>query len=161
MKWTKDERFPNDKLGIIKDEFSDKMKEVGARLDGFVSDVSGKDRNKDLKQRGKADIAGSQDLPKRVEMVGIANHSFVQEESTNFDREIVSTPVSISDHIVRQAMVNTSNSEYTPVEIGSLKIERNSFYSHFFPLTPVVVTNRGCIKVSGKNFDYIQIIQRN
>ena len=156
MKWTKDERFPNDKVGIIKDEISDKMKGVGARLEGFVSDASGEDKDKDLGQRGKGDIVKHQHLPKKAGKDGI-----VHEESTQtLDRETVLIPESICENLTRQAIVNTSSSEYTPLEIGSLTIERNSFYSDFFPLTPVVVTNRGCIKVGGKNFDYIQIIQR-
>lgn len=156
MKWTKDERFPNDKVGIMKDEISNKMKGVGARLEGFVSDVSAEDKDKDLGQSGKVDIVKNQHLPKKEE-----EHGIVHEESTKtLDRETVSIPVSICENLVSQAKANTSSSEYTPLEIGSLKIERNSFYSDFFPLTPVVVTNRGCIKVGGKNFDYIQIIQR-
>jgi hypothetical protein len=162
MKWTKNERFPNDKVGTIKDEISDKVKGVGARLEGFVSDESRGDESEDSKQRGKDDIVGSQHLPRRVVMdTDKANHGTVEGESTILDKDIVSTPESIGENIVSQAIANTSTSEYTPLEIGSLKIERNSYYSHFFSLTPVLVTNRGCIQVRGKNFEYIQIIQRN
>lgn len=162
MKWTKNERFPNDKVGTIKDEISDKVKGVGARLEGYVSNESGGDKKEDLVQKGKDDIVGSQHLPKNVVTVtDKANHGMVQGESAILDKDIVSTPQSIGENIVSQAMANTSSSEYTPLEIGSLKIEKNSYYSHFFSLTPVLVTNRGCIQVSGKHFDYIQIIQRN
>ena len=162
MKWTKNERFPNDKVGTIKDEISDKVKGVGARFEGFVSDGSGSDESKDLRQRGKDDIVGSQDLPKKLVMdTDKANHGMAQAESAILDKDIVSTPESIGENIASQAIANTSTSGYTPLEIGSLKIERDSYYSHFFSLTPVLVTNRGCIQVSGKNFDYIQIIQRN
>ena len=162
MKWTKNERFPNDKVGTIKDEISDKVKGVGARFEGFVSDGSGNDERKDLRQRGKDDIVGSEDLSKKVAMdTDKANHGTVQSESAILDTDIVSTPESIGKIIASHAIANTSTSGYTPLEIGSLKIERNSPYSHFFSLTPVLVTNRGCIQVSGKNFDYIQIIQRD
>jgi hypothetical protein len=162
MKWTKNERFPNDKVGTIKDEISDKVKGVGARLEGFVSDESRGDESEDSKRRGKDDIVGSQHIPKKVVMdTDKANHGTVEGESTILDKDIVSTPESIGENIVTQAIANTSTSEYTPLEIGSLKIERNSYYSHFFSLTPVLVTNRGCIQVRGKNFEYIQIIQRN
>jgi hypothetical protein len=163
MKWTKNERFPNDKVGTIKDEISDKVKGVGARFESFVSDGSGSDESKDLRQRGKDDIARSQDLPKKVVMdTDKANHGMVQAESAIIDKDIVSTPESIGENIASQAMANTSTPQYTPLEIGSLKIERDpTYYSHFFALTPVLVTNRGCIQVGGKNFDYIQIIQRN
>jgi hypothetical protein len=162
MKWTKNERFPNDKVGTIKDEISDKVKGVGARLEGFVSDEPRGEESEDSKRIGKDDIVGSQHLPKKV-VTGTdkTNHGTVEGESMILDNDIVSTPETIGENIVSQAVANTSTSGYTPLEIGSLKIERNSYYSHFFSLTPVLVTNRGCIQVSGKNFDYIQIIQRN
>lgn len=162
MKWTKNERFPNDKVGTFKDEISDKVKGVGARLEGFVTDESRGDESEELRQRGKDDTVRSQHLPKKVVMdTDKADHGMVQAESAIIDKDIVSTPESIGENIARQAKANTSTSEYTPLEVGSLKIERDSYYSHFFSLTPVLVTNRGCIQVGGKNFDYIQIIQRN
>jgi hypothetical protein len=162
MKWTKNERFPNDKVGAIKDKISDKVNGVSARFEGFVSDGSGSGKNKDLGRRAEEEIIGNQDLPKKIEMrdAGKANHSIPDTEPAILDKEIVSTSKSIGESIADQAKANTSTSEYTPLEIGSLKIERNSYYSHFFSLTPLLVTNRGCIRVSGKNFDYIQIIQR-
>jgi hypothetical protein len=162
MKWTKNERFPNDKVGTIKDEISDKMKGVGARFEGFVSDGPGRDKVKDLGQNAKDDVIGSQDLTKKNVMdADKADHSMLQANSALLDKDTVSTSKSIGEGIAEQAMASTSTSGYTPLEIGSLKIEKNSYYSHFFSLTPVLVTNRGCIQVSGKNFDYIQIIQRN
>ena len=162
MKWTKNERFPNDKVGTIKDEISDKVKGVGARLEGFVSDESGGAKSEDLRQNGKVDTTEGQHLPKKVvTSTDKANHGMIKGELGTLDKDIVSTPSSIGKNIVSQAKANTSTSEYTPLEIGSLKIEKNSYYSHFFSFTPVLVTNRGCIQVSGKNFNYIQIIQRN
>jgi len=162
MKWTKNERFPSDKVGTIKDEISDKVKGVGARLEGFVSDGSEGGKSEDFRRKGKDDIIEGPLLPNKV-VTGTdkADHGVMQGESAMPDKEIVSTPKSISENIVNLAKMNTSTSEYTPLEIGSLKVEKGSYYSHFFSLTPVVVTNRGCIQVSGKNFDYIQIIQRN
>ena len=98
MKWTKNERFPNDKVGTIKDEISDKVKGVGARFEGFVSDGSGNDESKDLRQRGKDDIVGSEDLSKKVVMdTDKANHGTVQSESAILDTDIVSTPESIGE----------------------------------------------------------------
>jgi len=49
-------------------------------------------------------------------------------------------------------------------DIGLLPIERRSYYSHLFPLSPRVTTNRGCIRPEGNgksNIDLIQIIQKN
>jgi len=162
MKWTKNERFPSDKVGTIKDEISDKVKGVGARLEGFVSDGSEGGKSEDLRRKGKDDIIEGPLSPNKV-VTGTdkADHGVMQGESAMLDKEIVSTPKSISENIVSLAKANTSTSKYTPLEKGSLKVEKGSYYSHFFSLTPVLVTNRGCIQVSGKNFDYIQIIQRN
>jgi hypothetical protein len=53
----------------------------------------------------------------------------------------------------------------TITDIGSLPIETKSYYSHLFPMSPRIVTNKGCIRLEGigtrKNIDFIQIIQRN
>ena len=46
-------------------------------------------------------------------------------------------------------------------KIGSLQFEHNRYYSNSFPMSPKIITNRGCILVSGKRFSIIQIIQRN
>lgn len=162
MKWTKNERFPNDKVGNIKEEISDKVKGVGAHLEGFITDESGDDGNEDSKRSGTVELVGGEHLPKNKEMdADKASHSKGAEESSILDEEIVLTPESIGQSIVSQAIANTSSSEYTALEIGTLPLERNSYYSHFFSLTPMLVTNRGCIQVRGRNFDYIQIIQRN
>jgi hypothetical protein len=51
------------------------------------------------------------------------------------------------------------------MDIGSLPIEKKSYYSHLFPMSPRIITNRGCIRLevdgSRRNIDFIQIIQKN
>ena len=47
------------------------------------------------------------------------------------------------------------------MEVSSLPLEKNMYYSYKFPMSPKIVTNRGCIKVKKKSFGIIQIIQRN
>jgi hypothetical protein len=50
-------------------------------------------------------------------------------------------------------------------DIGALPIEKKSYYSHLFPMSPRIFTNRGCIRLEGngtrRNIDFIQIIQKN
>ncbi|MDQ4013745.1 MAG: hypothetical protein M3146_08495 [Thermoproteota archaeon] len=50
-------------------------------------------------------------------------------------------------------------------EIGSLGIEKKPPYSFLFPLSPRIVTNRGCIRLTQgngrSNIDLIQIVQKN
>lgn len=51
------------------------------------------------------------------------------------------------------------------IDIGSLPIEKESYYSHLFPMSPRIITNRGCIRLevdgTRRNIDFIQIIQKN
>lgn len=45
---------------------------------------------------------------------------------------------------------------------GSHKLEREaSYYSHNFALSSRLVTNKGLIKITGKNIDYVHVLQRN
>lgn len=45
---------------------------------------------------------------------------------------------------------------------GSHQIEREeTYYSHGFAMSPRLVTNKGLIKVSGKNIEFVQLLQRN
>jgi hypothetical protein len=47
------------------------------------------------------------------------------------------------------------------IDVNSLPVEHKPYYSYIFPMSSKIVTNRGCIRVKGKSFDLIQIIQRN
>jgi hypothetical protein len=48
------------------------------------------------------------------------------------------------------------------VPYGSHQLEhKETYYSHGFALSSRLVTNRGLIKVRGKNIDFVQILQRN
>lgn len=47
------------------------------------------------------------------------------------------------------------------IDVNSLPVEYKPYYSYIFPMSSKIVTNRGCIRVKSKNFDLIQIIQRN
>ncbi|MFY3741878.1 MAG: hypothetical protein HMLIMOIP_002338 [Candidatus Nitrosomirales archaeon] len=46
------------------------------------------------------------------------------------------------------------------VDSGKSSIEKQPFFSFYFSGTPRMVDSMGCIKVQGKNFDYIHIIRR-
>jgi hypothetical protein len=50
------------------------------------------------------------------------------------------------------------------IDIGSLLIEKQPYYSSLFAMSPTIVTNRGCIRLEGngrRNIAFIQIIQKN
>ena len=47
-----------------------------------------------------------------------------------------------------------------PKEIASDDVENDDYYSRAFSQTTRMVTNKGCLDVSGTNIDVIQIIQK-
>ncbi|HET7391806.1 MAG TPA: hypothetical protein VFJ51_13370 [Nitrososphaeraceae archaeon] len=46
------------------------------------------------------------------------------------------------------------------LEVNPLALENKPRYSYKFPMSPKITTITGCIKVNGKSFSIIQIIQR-
>jgi hypothetical protein len=47
------------------------------------------------------------------------------------------------------------------VAVGTHPVEKQEYYSHKFGLSSRFVTNRGVIRISGKNFDLVQVLERN
>ena len=47
-----------------------------------------------------------------------------------------------------------------PKEIATDDVEHDDYYSRVFAQTTRMVTNKGCLDVSGTNIDVIQIIQK-
>jgi hypothetical protein len=45
--------------------------------------------------------------------------------------------------------------------LGSHPIERRPYYCHTFPKSPKLVTNKGLVKIKGKNIDFFHLWQRN
>ena len=54
-----------------------------------------------------------------------------------------------------------SKIECEALSLGSHPIEGSEYYSQTFSMSPRVVTNKGLVKIKGKNIDYIQLLQRN
>ena len=48
----------------------------------------------------------------------------------------------------------------TPKEIATDDVESDNYYSRVFAQTTIMVTNKGCLEVKGKNIDVIQILQK-
>ena len=48
----------------------------------------------------------------------------------------------------------------TPKEIATDDVEADNYYSRVFAQTSIMVTNKGCLEVKGKNIDVIQILQK-
>ena len=121
-------------------------------------------------------------LGKITEMIKEQARKVVREEDyeTLKQQKITTTPAAakISDDIVleNEKIINLNEILAKEIsqngiecrvitDIGSLPIEKKSYYSHLFPMSPRIVTNRGCIRLEGngtrRNIDFIQIIQKN
>lgn len=48
-----------------------------------------------------------------------------------------------------------------PVAAGTHPLESKEYYSHKFGFNSKFTTNRGMIRVRGRNFDLVQVLQRN
>ena len=72
--------------------------------------------------------------------------------------------ISINEKFAREIIQNGIECEAV-TDIGSLRIEMKPPYSFLFPLSPRIVTNRGCIRLTQdngrSNIDLIQMIQKN
>jgi hypothetical protein len=72
--------------------------------------------------------------------------------------------ISINERLSREINQNGIKCEAV-TELGSLRIEKKPPYSFLFPLSPRIVTNRGCIRLTQENdrgnIDLIQIVQKN
>ena len=67
---------------------------------------------------------------------------------------IKSEPEKFSDMLKEIAITST------PKEIATDDVEHDDYYSRVYSQTTRMVTNKGCLDVSGTNIDVIQIIQK-
>jgi len=79
--------------------------------------------------------------------------------SSEENPEIVIKRVNLNESLAQS--IERIGIDCEAIEVNSLAIEDRPYYSYKLPMTPKIVTNRGCIKVNGKSFGLIQIIQRN
>jgi hypothetical protein len=80
-------------------------------------------------------------------------------KSSEENPEIVIKRVNLNESLAQS--IERIGIDCEAIEFNSLAIENRPYYSYKLPMTPKIVTNRGCIKVNGKSFGLIQIIQRN
>jgi len=87
--------------------------------------------------------------------------SNLAKSSEELPPEIILKRVNLNERLAQEAK-SELGIVCEAVEVNSLAIENKpSYYSYKFSMSPKIVTNRGCIKVKGKRFGLIQIIQRN
>jgi len=76
------------------------------------------------------------------------------EDSESDTIIIKNWPEKFSD-VLNQIGVNAS-----PNEIATDDVEKGDYYSRCFSQTTRMVTNKGSLKISGRNIDAVQIIQK-
>jgi hypothetical protein len=57
--------------------------------------------------------------------------------------------------------IKKSQIECEALELGSNRLERKQYFSQTFSMSPKFVTNKGIVKIKGRNIDYVQLLQRN
>jgi hypothetical protein len=128
-------------------------KDIGTKSKPLLNDLAtmiGEEANKTIEQTKRA-IKADMEATKASDLA----------KSSEELPEITIRRINLNERLAQQAK-NELGLDCEPVELNSLAIENEpSYYSYKFPMSPKIVTNRGCIKVKGKRFGLIQIIQRN
>jgi hypothetical protein len=57
--------------------------------------------------------------------------------------------------------IKQSKIECEALSLGSHPIEASEYPSQLFSMSPRLLTNKGLVKIKGKNIDYVQILQMN
>ena len=99
---------------------------------------------------------------------GIQGTKTEEEEGENDDLplpdpETITQVVALNEKLAEELrqQVTGGGIDCQAIEVNSLPIEYKPYYSYKFPMSPKIITNRGCISVKGRKFSLIQIIQRN
>lgn len=83
-----------------------------------------------------------------------------KEEYDNRDIDpIIITKLSVHEKMVEEMKQSQIDAEALP--LGSHPIERKQQYSQTISMSPKFVTNKGLVKIKGKNIDFVQLLQRN
>jgi hypothetical protein len=128
-------------------------KDIGTKSKPLLDDLAtmiGEEANKTIKQTKRA-------IKADMEATKASDLAISSEELP----EITIRRINLNERLAQQAKTELGL-DCEAVEVNSLAIENKpSYYSYKFPMSPKIVTNRGCIKLKGKRFGLIQIIQRN
>ena len=79
------------------------------------------------------------------------------------DHEVID-PIIIKKLSVHEKMaeeIKQNQIDCEALELGSHPLERKQYFSQTFSMSPKFVTNKGLVKIKGRNIDYVQLVQRN
>ena len=102
----------------------------------------------------RQDMASEQAKASESASIPSSSDIVLKKEETASPNERLAQEI-IQNGIECKAMPNT----------GSLAIIKKPYYSYLFAMSPRIITNRGCIRLSEgnntRNIDFIQIVQKN
>ena len=98
------------------------------------------------------------------------NHHFAQDKSNKEEQKseedgygeidpVIVRKLSTHEKLAEEMKQSQIDCEALPP--GSHPIERKQYYSQTFSMSPKFVTNKGLVKIRGKNIDFVQLLQRN
>jgi hypothetical protein len=98
------------------------------------------------------------------------NHHFAQAKSNKEEQKseedgygeidpVIVRKLSTHEKLAEEMKQSQIGCEALPP--GSHPIERKQYYSQTFSMSPKFVTNKGLVKIRGKNIDFVQLLQRN
>lgn len=89
------------------------------------------------------------------------SHADSEQEHGHGDAEpIIVKKMAAHEKLAHEMKKNGVECDALP--LGSHQFEREqSYYSHSFAFSSRIVTNKGLIRVVGKNVDFVQVLQRN
>ncbi len=89
-----------------------------------------------------------------------AHSEHSHEEHGHEDEEPVIVKKMLPNEILA-ADLNDHGISADAVAIGTHPVEKQEYYSHKFGLNSKFVTNKGVIRVGGRNFDLVHVLERN
>jgi hypothetical protein len=81
-----------------------------------------------------------------------------EHDSVDIDPFVIKK-FSAHERIAEEMKQSGMDSEALP--LGSHPLEHKQYYSQTFSMSPKFVTNKGLVKIKGKNIDFFQLLQRN
>ena len=155
-----------------------KTKSIGNQKGGELEPIVKKppsSRNKKAKQ--EVDAKSGPLLKKLATIIRVQSNKTIEETKGGIkadmkatkDSNIAKSSEEMPEIVIKRVNLNESLAqamkrigiECESIEVNSLAIENRPYYSYKLPMSPKIVTNRGCIKVNGRSFGLIQIIERN
>lgn len=81
-----------------------------------------------------------------------------EHDSRDID-PFITKKLSAHEKITEEMKQSQIDGEALP--LGSHPLEHKQYYSQTFSMSPKFVTNKGLVKIKGKNIDFVQLLQRN